>query len=146
MKPIVYTRAPQLPSILEQRIVILDGAMGTMLQRFRLSEADYRGARFKDHPNDLRNIGDVLSLTRPDVVHDIHEAYLASGVDIIETNTFGATRIAQDDYGLGDFALEMNRESAKLARAAADKFSTPDQPRFVAGAHGPPPRTARLSP
>src|SRR3569832_863927 len=146
MKPIVYTRAQQLPSILAQRIVILDGAMGTMLQRFRLSEADYRGARFKDHPKDLRNNGDVLSLTRPDVVRDIHEAYLASGVDIIETNTFGATRIAQDDYGLGDFALEMNIESAKLARAAADKYSTPDKPRFVAGALGPTPRTASISP
>src|SRR4051812_18239967 len=146
MKPIVYTRGQQLPGILDQRIVILDGAMGTMLQRFRLSEADYRGERFKDHPKDVRNNGDLLSLTRPDVVRDIHEAYLASGVDIIETNTFGATRIAQDDYGLGDLALEMNRESAKLARAAADKFSSPGKPRFVAGALGPTPRTASISP
>jgi 5-methyltetrahydrofolate--homocysteine methyltransferase len=146
MKPIVYTRGQQLPGILDQRIVILDGAMGTMLQRFRLSESDYRGQRFHDHPKDLRNNGDLLTLTRPDVVRDIHEAYLAAGVDIIETNTFGATRIAQDDYGLGDIALELNRESAKLARAAADKFSTPDQPRFVAGALGPTPRTASISP
>jgi 5-methyltetrahydrofolate--homocysteine methyltransferase len=146
MKPIAYTRGQQLPSLLEKRIVILDGAMGTMVQRFKLSEADYRGERFKDHPKDVRNNGDLLTLTRPDVVRDIHEAYLASGVDIIETNTFGATRVAQDDYGLGDFALEMNRESAKLARAAADKFSTPDKPRFVAGALGPTPRTASISP
>ncbi|MEJ6021257.1 homocysteine S-methyltransferase family protein [Ramlibacter sp. PS4R-6] len=146
MKPIAYTRGRELPSLLEKRIVILDGAMGTMLQRFKLSEADYRGERFKDHPKDLRNNGDLLSLTRPDVVRDIHEAYLASGVDIIETNTFGATRIAQDDYGLGDLALEMNVASAKLARAAADKFSTPDKPRFVAGALGPTPRTASISP
>ena len=146
MKPIAYTRGQALPALLDQRIVILDGAMGTMLQRFRLSEADYRGERFKDHAKDLRNNGDLLSLTRPDVVRDIHEAYLASGVDIIETNTFGATRIAQDDYGLGELALEMNRESARLARAAADKFSTPDHPRFVAGALGPTPRTASISP
>jgi 5-methyltetrahydrofolate--homocysteine methyltransferase len=146
MKPIVYTRGQQLPHILEHRIAVLDGAMGTMLQRFRLSEADYRGERFKDHPKDLRNNGDLLTLTRPDVVRDIHEAYLAAGADIIETNTFGATRIAQDDYGLAEFALEMNYESAKLARAAADKFSTPDKPRFVAGALGPTPKTASISP
>ncbi len=146
MKPIVYTRGQELPRILEHRIAILDGAMGTMLQRFRLSEEDYRGERFKDHPKDLRNNGDLLTLTRPDVVRDIHEAYLAAGADIIETNTFGATRIAQEDYGLGDIALELNRESAKLARQAADKFSTPDKPRFVAGALGPTPRTASISP
>jgi 5-methyltetrahydrofolate--homocysteine methyltransferase len=146
MKPIVYTRGQELPRILEQRIAILDGAMGTMLQRFRLSEEDYRGERFKDHPKDLRNNGDLLSLTRPDVVRDIHESYLTAGVDIIETNTFGATRIAQEDYGLADVALEINRESAKLARAAADKFSTPDKPRFVAGALGPTPKTASISP
>jgi 5-methyltetrahydrofolate--homocysteine methyltransferase len=146
MKPIAYTRGQQLPQILAQRIVVLDGAMGTMLQRFRLSEDDYRGARFKDHPKDLRNNGDLLSLTRPDVVRDIHEAYLASGVDIIETNTFGATRVAQEDYGLADCAFEMNVASAQLARAAADKFSTPGQPRFVAGALGPTPRTASISP
>src|SRR5438128_2743531 len=146
MKPIVYTRGQALPGILEQRIAVLDGAMGTMIQRFKLTEADYRGERFKDHPKDVRNNGDLLSLTRPDVIRDIHEAYLAAGVDIIESNTFGATRIAQDDYALGDFALEMNRESAKIARAAADKFSTPDKPRFVAGALGPTPKTASISP
>ena len=146
MKPIAYTRGQQLPGMLANRILILDGAMGTMLQRFRLSEADYRGERFRDHPKDLRNNGDLLSLTRPDVVRDIHEAYLAAGVDIIETNTFGATRVAQDDYGLGEFALEMNMASAKLARTAADKFSTPDTPRFVAGALGPTPKTASISP
>ena len=146
MKPIVYTRGQQLPALLAQRILILDGAMGTMLQRFRLAEADYRGERFKDHAKDLRNNGDLLTLTRPDVVRDIHEAYLAVGVDIIETNTFGATRIAQEDYGLPDIALELNFVSARLARAAADKFSTPDKPRFVAGALGPTPRTASISP
>jgi 5-methyltetrahydrofolate--homocysteine methyltransferase len=146
MKPIVYTRGQALPRLLEQRIAILDGATGTMIQRFRLTEADYRGERFKDHPKDLKNNGELLSLTRPDVVRDIHEGYLAAGADIIETNTFGATRIAQDDYELGDFAREMNVASARLAREAADRFSTPDKPRFVAGALGPTPKTASISP
>ncbi len=146
MKPLVYTRGQALPGLLAQRIVILDGAMGTMIQRFKLTEADYRGERFRDHPKDLKNNSDLLVLTRPDVVRDIHEGYLAAGADIIETNTFGANRIAQDDYGLGEFAREMNVAAAKLARAAADKFSTPDHPRFVAGALGPTPRTASISP
>ncbi|MRD46763.1 homocysteine S-methyltransferase family protein [Caenimonas koreensis] len=146
MKPLVYTRGQQLPSILDKRIAILDGAMGTMTQRFKLTEADYRGERFKDHPKDVRNNGDLLSLTRPDVIGDVHESYLAAGADIIETNTFGATRIAQDDYDLGHLAREMNLTSAKIARAAADKFSTPDKPRFVAGALGPTPKTASISP
>ena len=146
MKPITYTRGQALPGILEQRIAILDGAMGTMIQRFKLTEADYRGERFKDHHKDLKNNGDLLSLTRPDVIRDIHEGYLAAGADIIETNTFGATTIAQDDYELGPLAYEMNLASAKIARAAADKFSTPDKPRFVAGALGPTPKTASISP
>jgi 5-methyltetrahydrofolate--homocysteine methyltransferase len=146
MKPFAYTRGQALVDLLAQRIVILDGAMGTMIQRFRLTEADYRGERFRDHPKDLRNNGDLLSITRPDVVRDIHEGYLAAGVDIIETNTFGATRIAQDDYALGEHALEMNLASARIAREAADRFSTADKPRFVAGALGPTPRTASISP
>jgi 5-methyltetrahydrofolate--homocysteine methyltransferase len=146
MKPIVYTRGQALADILEQRIAILDGAMGTMIQRLRLSEADYRGERFKDHAKDLKNNGELLSLTRPGVIRDIHEGYLAAGADIIETNTFGATRIAQDDYGLGDLAAQMNLASAKIAREAADKFATPDKPRFVAGALGPTPKTASISP
>ncbi|MGZ5848155.1 MAG: homocysteine S-methyltransferase family protein [Ramlibacter sp.] len=146
MKPIIYTRGQGLPSLLEQRIAILDGAMGTMIQRFKLTEADYRGERFKDHPKDLKNNGDLLVLTRPDVIRDIHEGYLAAGADIIETNTFGATTIAQDDYGLGPIARELNVAAARLAREAADKFSTPDKPRFVAGALGPTPRTASISP
>src|SRR6478672_13498652 len=111
MKPIVYTRGQALPGILEQRIAILDGAMGTMIQRFKLTEADYRGERFKDHPKDLKNNGEVLSLTRPDVIRDIHEGYLAAGTDIIETNTFGATTVAQADYDMADLAVEMNYES-----------------------------------
>ena len=141
-----YTRAQALPAILEQRIAILDGAMGTMIQRFKLTEAQYRGERFKDFARDVKGNNELLSLTRPDVIRDIHEGYLAAGADLIETNTFGATSIAQDDYGLAELAYEMNLESAKLARAACDKFSTPDKPRFVAGALGPTPKTASISP
>jgi 5-methyltetrahydrofolate--homocysteine methyltransferase len=146
MKAVTYTRGQALAGLLAQRILILDGAMGTMTQRLRLSEADYRGERFKDHPKDLKNDGDLLSITRPDVIRDIHEAYLAAGADIIETNTFGANALAQEDYGLGHVARELNVASARLAREAADKFSTPGRPRFVAGALGPTPRTASISP
>ena len=99
-----YTRAAALPALLESRIVILDGAMGTMLQRYKLSEADFRGERFKDHPKDLKGDNELLQFSRPDIVSEVHEAYLAAGADIIETNTFGATRIAQADYGLDELA------------------------------------------
>jgi 5-methyltetrahydrofolate--homocysteine methyltransferase len=156
MKPRHYTRAQALPEILEKRIAILDGAMGTMIQRFKLGEAHYRGAgyagpggqaeRFKDFHRDVKGNNELLSLTRPDVISDIHERYLAAGADLIETNTFGATRIAQDDYGMAGLAREMNLVSAKLARAACDRFSTPDRPRFAAGALGPTPKTASISP
>ncbi|GAB3764500.1 homocysteine S-methyltransferase family protein [Ramlibacter monticola] len=146
MKPVIYTRGQALPDLLDQRILVLDGAMGTMIQRFRLTEADFRGERFREHPRDLKNDSDLLVLTRPDVIRDIHEGYLAAGADIIETNTFGANALAQDDYGLAHVAREMNVAAAKLAREAADKFSTPDKPRFVAGALGPTPRTASISP
>lgn len=146
MKAVTYTRGQALPDLLAKRIVILDGAMGTMIQRFKLTEADYRGERFREHPKDLKNNSDLLVLTRPDVIRDIHEGYLAAGTDIIETNTFGASSVAQDDYGLGHLAREMNVAAARLARAAADKFSTPGHPRFVAGALGPTPRTASISP
>jgi 5-methyltetrahydrofolate--homocysteine methyltransferase len=141
-----YTRGAALPALLQQRILIIDGAMGTMIQRHRLAEHAFRGERFKDHPKDLKGNNDLLVLTRPDVVQQIHEQYLAAGADIIETNTFGATCIAQEDYGLGALAREMNVAAAKLARAACDKYSTPDKPRFVAGALGPTPRTASISP
>ena len=141
-----YTRAQALPAILEQRIAILDGAMGTMIQRFRLDEAQYRGERFKDFPRDVKGNNELLSLTRPDVISDIHEGYLAAGADLIETNTFGATTIAQADYDMAHLAREMNLASARLARAACDKFSTSDNPRFVAGALGPTPKTASISP
>src|SRR5688572_3734611 len=141
-----YTRGTQLPEILQQRIVIIDGAMGTMLQARKLTEGHYRGARFADHGTDLRGNGDVLNLTLPDVVREIHAEYLAAGADMIETNTFGATRIAQEDYGLAEHAREMNVAAARIARQAADAASTPQRPRFVAGALGPTPRTASISP
>ena len=146
MQAPVYTRGQQLPAILAQRIAVLDGAMGTMIQRFKLTEEQYRGERFRDCPRDVKGNNELLSLTRPDVISDIHEGYLAAGADLIETNTFGATTIAQDDYAMGELAREMNLASAKLARAACDKFSTPDKPRFVAGALGPTPKTASISP
>jgi 5-methyltetrahydrofolate--homocysteine methyltransferase len=146
MKTPAYTRAAQLPEILQNRIAVLDGAMGTMIQMFRLSEADYRGARFADFHKDVKGNNELLSLTRPDLIGDIHEKYLAAGADLIETNTFGATSIAQDDYEMGHLAREMNVASARLARAACDKYSTPDKPRFVAGALGPTPKTASISP
>lgn len=151
-----YTRAQSLPAILAERIAILDGAMGTMIQRFRLGEQQYRGEgysgfgsagdRFASFSGDLKGNNELLSLTRPDVISSIHDGYLAAGADLIETNTFGATRIAQDDYGMADLAREMNLVSAKLARAACDRFSTPDRPRFAAGALGPTPKTASISP
>ena len=146
MKAIAYTRGQTLPTLLEQRILILDGAMGTMIQRFKLTEADFRGERFRDHPKDLKNNGELLVLTRPQVIRDIHEGFLAAGADIIETNTFGANALAQDDYDLAPISRELNVVAARIAREAADKFSTPDQPRFVAGALGPTPRTASISP
>jgi 5-methyltetrahydrofolate--homocysteine methyltransferase len=141
-----YTRGQALPGLLQQRIVIIDGAMGTMIQRCKLTEADFRGERFRDHPKDLKGNNDLLQLTRPDVVRQIHDAYLAAGADIVETNTFGATSIAQEDYGLGHLARELNVAAARIARAACDAAGTPAQPRFVAGALGPTPRTASISP
>jgi 5-methyltetrahydrofolate--homocysteine methyltransferase len=141
-----YTRAQALPDLLRQRLVILDGAMGTMIQRLKLGEAHYRGERFKDFARDVKGNNELLSLSRPDVIRDIHEGYLAAGADLIETNTFGATTVAQADYDMADLAREMNLQSARLARAACDKFSTPNHPRYVAGALGPTPKTASISP
>jgi 5-methyltetrahydrofolate--homocysteine methyltransferase len=142
----IYTRAQALPGILKNRIAVLDGAMGTMIQRFKLDEAAYRGERFKDFHKDVKGNNELLSLTRPDVIRDIHESYLAAGADLVETNTFGATTVAQADYDMADLAREMNLASARLAREACDKYSTPDKPRFVAGALGPTPKTASISP
>jgi 5-methyltetrahydrofolate--homocysteine methyltransferase len=144
--PREFTRARELPELLRQRILILDGAMGTMIQRLRLGEEQYRGERFKDWPRDLKGDNELLSLTQPRVIRDIHDSYFAAGADIVETNTFGATRVAQDDYGLADLADEMNRASAALALDSARRHATPDKPRFVAGAIGPTPKTASISP
>ncbi len=131
---------------LRERVLVLDGAMGTMIQHRRLSEADFRGERFADHPLDLKGANDVLVLTRPQTIADIHTAYLRAGADVIETNTFNATRIGLAEYGLQDAIADINREAAKLARAAADAASTPERPRWVAGAIGPTNKTLSLSP
>jgi 5-methyltetrahydrofolate--homocysteine methyltransferase len=137
-----------LPELLNDRILLLDGAMGTMIQRHKLTEADFRGERLANHPKDLKGNSDVLILTRPDVISSIHHEYLEAGADIIETNTFSSTAIAQGDYGLQPLVYELNVEGAKLARAAADVWSakTPDRPRFVAGSIGPMNRTLSISP
>ncbi len=144
--PIPYTRGQALPELLSKRLLVLDGAMGTMIQRFKLSEAQFRGERFAAHGKDLKGNNEMLQIVRPQVISDIHENYLAAGCDMVETNTFGATSVAQEDYGLPELAYEMNFEAAKLARAACDKFSTADKPRFAAGAFGPTPKTASISP
>ena len=141
-----YTRGAALPALLQRRILILDGAMGTMIQRYKLDEAAYRGERFQDFPRDVKGNNELLSITRPHVIREIHDQYFAAGADITETNTFGATRVAQADYGMEDLVVEMNLESARLAREAAERHATPDKPRFVAGAIGPTPKTASISP
>ncbi|MDF7812379.1 methionine synthase [Hymenobacter sp. YC55] len=144
------THCPDSPlyDILQRRILVLDGAMGTMIQRHPLEEADFRGTRFADHPKPLRGNNDLLSLTRPDIIKGIHAEYFAAGADMVETNTFSGTTIAQADYGLEDIVYELNYESARLAKEAADEFTAqnPGKPRFVAGAVGPTNRTASLSP
>ncbi|MGQ0553593.1 MAG: methionine synthase [Planctomycetota bacterium] len=138
----------RLEQLMSERILVLDGAMGSMIQRYPLEEADFRGTRFAKHARDLKGDNDLLALTRPDIVTEIHEAYLAAGADLLETNTFNATAIAQADYGLESIVRELNREAARLARGAADRWSarTPDRPRFVAGALGPTNRTLSMSP
>ena len=136
----------RLRELLTRRILMLDGAMGTMIQRYKLSEADFRGERFADHPVDVRGNNDLLSLTRPDVVREIHQAYLEAGADLIETNTFGATSIAQQDYGLAHVAYDINLEAAKIAKGICAQYSTDEKPRFVVGALGPTPKTASISP
>ena len=141
-----YTRGVEFARMLQKRILILDGAMGTMIQRYKLTEEQFRGERFATHGKDVKGNNELLSLTRPDVIREIHELYLEAGADVIETNTFGATVIAQGDYELPELAYELNLESARLARMACDKYSTPDHPRFVAGALGPQPKTASISP
>ncbi|HRK03732.1 MAG TPA: methionine synthase [Chlorobiota bacterium] len=137
-----------LRSLLEQRILVLDGAMGTMIQRYNLTEEDYRGERFANHPDSLKGNNDLLILTRPDIIRDIHAAYLEAGSDIIETNTFSATSIAQAEYGLGDIAYELNKRGAEIACEAAREATarTPHKPRFVAGSMGPTTKMLSMSP
>ncbi|AOV17752.1 methionine synthase [Acidihalobacter aeolianus] len=141
-------RATRLHAALQERILILDGAMGTMIQSYKLGEADYRGERFADWPSDLKGNNDLLAITRPEVIRAIHEAYLDAGADILETNTFNANRVSMADYGMEALSGEINLAAARLAREAADAYSakTPDRPRFVAGVLGPTNRTASLSP
>ena len=138
----------KITELLRQRILFLDGAMGTMIQRHKLGEADYRGERFADWPSDLKGNNDLLVLTQPEIILDIHARYLEAGADIIETNTFNATRVAMADYGMEALVPEINRAAAELARQAADAATAaaPDKPRFVAGVLGPTNRTASISP
>ncbi|NND76965.1 MAG: 5-methyltetrahydrofolate--homocysteine methyltransferase [Flavobacteriales bacterium] len=133
---------------LEERILILDGAMGTMIQAYRLEESDFRGKQFEDHDHPLKGNNDLLSLTRPDIIHDIHMQFLDAGADIIETNTFSGTSIAQADYGLEDVIHELNKKAAEIAKEAAlgKTEEDPNKPRWVAGAMGPTNKTASLSP
>ena len=139
---------PDIKELLKERILVLDGAMGTMIQRYKLEEEDFRGERFKNHTHSLKGNNDLLALTRPDVLREIHAQYFEAGADIAETNTFSGTTIAQADYGLEDAVYDINYESAKLAREVADEFTErePNKPRFVAGSIGPTNRTASLSP
>ncbi len=133
---------------IQKHILVLDGAMGTMLQRYDFSEADFRGERFKDYPTSLKGNNDLLSLTQPEAIADVHRKYFEAGADIVETNTFSGTTIAMADYQMEDLVYELNYESAKIAKRVADEFTkqNPDKPRFVAGSIGPTNRTASLSP
>jgi 5-methyltetrahydrofolate--homocysteine methyltransferase len=139
-------RISKLKHAFSERILVLDGASGTFIQGYNLDEAGYRGARFQDWPSDIKGNNDILILSRPELVTQMHRAYLNAGADIIETNTFSATTIAQSDYGMEDLAYELNVEGARLARAAADEASTPERLRYVVGAIGPTNRTASISP
>ncbi len=140
-------RSAALAAAAKQRILVLDGAMGTMIQRLKLTEADFRGERFKDWPRDLKGNNDLLILTRPDAVEGIHRQYFEAGADIVETNTFSSTSIAQADYGMEALAYELNLEGARIARRAADTVGRATGiPRYVAGAIGPTNRTASISP
>ena len=138
----------EMKDILTKRILVLDGAMGTMVQSYGLEEADFHGNRFKDHPCNLKGNNDILSLTRPDVVREIHAAYLEAGADLIETNTFNSTSISQADYHIEHLVYEINRTAAGLACDVANEFTkeNPDIPRFVCGALGPTNKTASMSP
>lgn len=139
-------RVDALFTALEQRILLLDGAMGTMIQAEKLGEDDFRGERFADHDDDLKGNNDLLTLTRPDIVKKIHKDFLDVGCDLVETNTFNANRISQADYALEELAEEINREAARIAREACNEVQAEDRPRFVVGTLGPTNRTASISP
>ena len=138
----------ELKKLLEQKILVLDGAMGTMLQRYKFTEEDYRGERFKDFPFPLKGNNDLLSLTQPQAIAEVHRKYFEAGADIVETNTFSGTTIGMADYHMEEFVYELNFQSAKIAKEVADEFTlaNPNKPRFVAGSIGPTNRTASLSP
>ncbi|MCC4211913.1 homocysteine S-methyltransferase family protein [Leeuwenhoekiella parthenopeia] len=138
----------KLYQALKERILVLDGAMGTMLQRYKFTEEDFRGERFKDWPSPVQGNNDMLSITQPEAIANVHASYFAAGADIVETNTFSGTTIAMADYGMQEFVYELNYESAKIARKVAQEFTEkqPDKPRFVAGAMGPTNKTASMSP
>ena len=137
-----------IKEILAERILVLDGAMGTMIQQHKLEEDDFRGERFKQHPTSLSGNNDLLSITQPEIIKEIHRKYLDAGADIIETNTFSSTSVAQADYQMEDLAYELNYESARIAKEVAIEVTSenPDKPRFVAGALGPTNKTASISP
>ncbi|TNF99327.1 MAG: methionine synthase, partial [Gammaproteobacteria bacterium] len=139
-------KTEQLEQLLSERILVLDGAMGTMIQRHKLEEADYRGERFADWHTDLKGNNDLLAITQPHIIQGIHEAYLEAGADIIETNTFNGTRVSMSDYDMQELVHEINLAATQLARQAANKYSTDNKPRFVAGVLGPTSRTLSLSP
>ncbi|NNC33572.1 MAG: 5-methyltetrahydrofolate--homocysteine methyltransferase [Croceitalea sp.] len=138
----------KIEDILKEKILVLDGAMGTMLQRYKFTEADFRGERFKDWPHSLQGNNDLLSLTQPKAIAEVHRKYFAAGADIVETNTFSGTTIAMADYHMQEFVYELNYESAKIAKRVADEFTKkePNKPRFVAGSIGPTNKTASMSP
>ncbi len=145
---LTLTERVKIQDILEKRILVLDGAMGTMIQRHKLEESDFRGERFKAHPHPLKGNNDLLSITRPDIIKTIHSQYFEAGADIVETNTFSSTTIAQADYHLEEAVYDLNYQSAKIAKEIADEFTSkePNKPRFVAGAIGPMNKTLSLSP
>jgi 5-methyltetrahydrofolate--homocysteine methyltransferase len=138
----------QIYKELKKRILILDGAMGTMLQQYKFTEEDFRGERFKDHPSPLKGNNDLLSITQPEAVKEVHRKYFLAGADIVQTNTFSGTTVAMVDYQMEDLVTELNYESAKIARQIADEITAkePHKPRFVAGSMGPTNRTASMSP
>jgi 5-methyltetrahydrofolate--homocysteine methyltransferase len=139
---------PNIKDVLREKILVLDGAMGSLIQQYNLTDADYRGERFKNFPHEVKGNNDLLSITRPDVIKEIHAKYFKAGADIAETNTFSGTSIAMADYHMEDLVYELNYESAKIAREVADEFTAmdPSKPRYVAGSIGPTNRTLSLSP